>query len=218
MTMSSTAGSLALTGFILGWSVAWPPGPINAEAIRRGLSRRVWPAYAVVVGGCLGDALWALVVGVGTGALLRVAHLTTLLGVISVALLVVLAGLFLRGAWRRYADHRAGTPSPASRSFNNARGSLVLGLTLAATGPWNLAFWLAVLGQPGNTAHGIAGSVVVACGVLVGALTWGLILCVSVAWLGARFATPSWEIVTQLGTGVLMLFFAARTALRLMGV
>src|SRR5437762_2041484 len=31
-----TLGTLA-NGYILGWSVAWPPGPINAEMIRRGL-------------------------------------------------------------------------------------------------------------------------------------------------------------------------------------
>ena len=39
--------SLALYGALLGWSVAWPPGPINAEIVRRGLSRGFWPAYGV---------------------------------------------------------------------------------------------------------------------------------------------------------------------------
>src|SRR5437016_13980562 len=29
--------ALLLNGFILGWSVSWPPGPVNAEMIRRGL-------------------------------------------------------------------------------------------------------------------------------------------------------------------------------------
>src|SRR6476646_9752467 len=36
MTLSSLAN-----GYILDWSVAWPPGPINAEMIRRGLLRRI---------------------------------------------------------------------------------------------------------------------------------------------------------------------------------
>src|SRR5437588_13095785 len=35
-TETMSLGTLA-NGFILGWSVAWPPGPINAEMIRRGL-------------------------------------------------------------------------------------------------------------------------------------------------------------------------------------
>jgi len=37
-------------GFVLGWSVAWPPGPINAEIIRRGLAQGFAPAFAVAVG------------------------------------------------------------------------------------------------------------------------------------------------------------------------
>lgn len=63
--MSSSIPTLAVTGFVLGWSVAWPPGPINAEAIRRGLTGRMRAAYLVVLGGCAGDAIWALLVGLG---------------------------------------------------------------------------------------------------------------------------------------------------------
>jgi threonine/homoserine/homoserine lactone efflux protein len=210
--------SLALTGFVLGWSVAWPPGPINAEAIRRGLARRVWPAYAVVLGGCVGDALWALAVGLGANTLMRLADMRTVLGVVSVALLTVLGGLFLLGAWRRYADHRAGRPTETRSRFDGSRGSFVLGLMLAVTGPWNLAFWLAVLGQAAEVSRGLVGSMIMAGGVLAGAATWGLILCVGVARLGVRFGRPSWDIVTQLATGLLMLGFAVRTALRLTGV
>jgi threonine/homoserine/homoserine lactone efflux protein len=210
--------SLAVTGFVLGWSVAWPPGPINAEAIRRGLARRLWPAYAVVLGGCVGDALWALLVGFGAGALLRFADLQNVLGAVSVGLLLVLSGLFLRGAWRRYADHRAGVQSRPQSAFDGSRGSFALGFTLAITGPWNLAFWLAVIGQADGATHGLAGSLVIASGVLLGAATWGIVLCVGVARLGSRFARPSWEIATQLATGLLMIFFAIRTAARLTGV
>jgi len=208
-------GALALTGFVLGWSVAWPPGPINAEAIRRGLARRLWPAYAVVLGGCAGDALMAMVVGFGAGTLLRVADVRPVLGAVSVALLVILSGLFFRGAWRSYGDHRAGRQRKPS-TFDSSKGSFGLGFTLAVTGPWNLAFWLAVTGQAG-TDTGFAGLLVLATGVLTGAATWGILLCVGVTWLGARFARPSWEIFTQLATGVVMLFFAVRTAISTLG-
>jgi threonine/homoserine/homoserine lactone efflux protein len=44
-------------GFLLGWSVAWPPGPINSEMIRRGLSRGFCTAYAVGLGACSADFL-----------------------------------------------------------------------------------------------------------------------------------------------------------------
>ena len=48
------------TGLLLGWSVAWPPGPINAEMIRRGLAGRHGAALALGLGACSGDFLWAL--------------------------------------------------------------------------------------------------------------------------------------------------------------
>lgn len=205
--------SLALSGFVLGWSVAWPPGPINAEAIRRGLARRLWPAYAVVLGGCVGDALWAVVVGLGAGALLLAANLEVALGIVSTALLLVLAAMFFRGAWKRFRSDTA----PAPSMFDSTRGSFTLGLTLALTGPWNIAFWLAVIGQYGGVGQGFVDTVVIACGVVAGAASWGLILCVAVTKFGARFAKPSWDIATHVITGALMVFFAVRTAVQLIG-
>ena len=68
--------TLAATGFALGWSVAWPPGPINAEMIRRGLSRGFWPAYAVGLGASTADFFWAPLLGLYTGA--RLGRIVTL--------------------------------------------------------------------------------------------------------------------------------------------
>ena len=88
-----------LTGFLLGWSVAWPPGPINAEAIRRGLTRGFWAAYLVVIGGCAGDATWAVLASLAADRL-RGPRVQLYLGVLSVVLLIFLALIFFRGAWR----------------------------------------------------------------------------------------------------------------------
>ena len=62
---------LAGYGLLLGWSVAWPPGPINAEIVRRGLSRGFRPAYGVGLGASTGDAVWAIAVLLGAGVLLE---------------------------------------------------------------------------------------------------------------------------------------------------
>jgi threonine/homoserine/homoserine lactone efflux protein len=214
----STVGGLSLTGFVLGWSVAWPPGPINAEAVRRGLARRPWPAYAVVLGGCCGDALWALSVGLGAGALLRVTHVQRALGAAGVVLMLLLAAVFLRGAWRGLAEIRSGRRrNRAATGSGSPRGGFGLGLTLALTSPWNLAFWLAVVGQAQGVARELGASLVMALGVLAGAATWGLVLCAGVARLGAWLATPWWEVVTEAATGALMISFAVGAALRLSG-
>ena len=213
--------SLLLKGFLLGWSVAWPPGPINAEMIRRGLERGFWPAWAMGLGACTGDCLWAVAVSLGAGALVGVAGVRPVLGVVSVALLLFLAWTFGRGAWQAWERSRLpASPDAAvpARRFDSARGGYLLGLTLALTSPWNIAFWLAVIGSQAGGEHlGTAAFLTVAAGVFVAAASWGLFLC-SAVQAGARFATPTWHVVTQGATSALMLFFALRTVLRLAAV
>lgn len=208
--MRGDVAALALTGFALGWSVAWPPGPINAEMIRRGLSRGFWPAYAVGLGASSADFLWALLITLGAGAVVGVPGVRTGMLAASTALLLVLCGTFLRSAWRAWRAMREGRPLVERRMLDSTRGGYVLGLTMALSSPWNVAFWIAVVGnaQTGD-AKGLAPSLVLAACVVLAACTWGLVLCTAVR-MGARFATPWWHVVTQGATGVLMLVFAVR--------
>lgn len=208
---------LLLKGFLLGWSVAWPPGPINAEMIRRGLARGFGPAFALGAGASTGDFCWAIVVSLGAGALFDFPGLRLALGIVSCLLLFALAWLFLRSAFAAYRALRAGTRPPERKAMESARGGFLLGMTLAFSSPWNLAFWLAIIGQQQASAGGsntLASSLTIAAAVIAGALAWVLVLCTAVR-LGARFATPSWEIATSGGTGALMLWFGVRMAIRL---
>jgi threonine/homoserine/homoserine lactone efflux protein len=218
----SLAATLA-TGALLGWSVAWPPGPINAEMIRRGLGRGFWSAYAVGLGACSADFLWALGVALGAGALATLPGVRPALGAVSLALLLLLAWSFLAGAWRSWRRHRRGEPEPAGGAFDSARGGYLLGFTMALASPWNIAFWLAVMGGAQQGQHAAAAgaldfgrSLLLAVAVVGAAACWGLILCTGVR-LGARFATPLWEIGTRAATGVLMLLFAGLLVHRLLG-
>ena len=210
--------SLLLKGFLLGWSVAWPPGPINAEMIRRGLARGFLPAWVVGLGACSGDFLWALAVALGAGALMTVPGVRPVLGVVSVALLLFLAWTFGRGAWRARLLNQAHPDEvlfvPTPRRFDSTRGGYLLGFSVALTSPWNLTFWLAVIGAQAGQQMDIGASLCVAAGVILGAALWGGVLCGAVQW-GARFASPSWQVITQGATSVLMLVFAARAILRL---
>ncbi len=214
--------SLLLKGFLLGWSVGWPPGPINAEMIRRGLERGFLPAWALGLGACSGDFLWAVAVSLGAGALLNLRGVRPVLGVVSVGLLLFLAWTFGRGAWRAWMGWRAagvGSEPGAvpARRFDSTRGGYFLGLTMALTSPWNIAFWLGVIGsQAGAARLGLGGSLTMAAAVVAGAATWGLVLC-SAVQMGARFATPAWHVVTQGATALLMLFFAGQTVWKLAG-
>lgn len=206
---------LAAKGVLLGWSIAWPPGPINAEMIRRGVTRGFWPAWAVGLGACSGDFLWALAVSAGAGALADLPGVRPLLGVTSIVLLLVLARTFLRGAREARRAAKEGTTLPV-RPLDSTRGGYLLGFGLALSSPWNIAFWLAVTGQQATGgAMTLPQSLLLAASVVVGASLWGLVLCTAVR-SGARFATPAWEVGTQAATGLVMLVFAAITAFRMM--
>jgi hypothetical protein len=55
--MNGLTGATIANGLILGWSVAWPPGPINAEMIRRALlpgaqGGGFWAAWQLGLGAC----------------------------------------------------------------------------------------------------------------------------------------------------------------------
>src|SRR6266496_2013434 len=157
--------STLVNGYVLGWSVAWPPGPINAEMIRRGLlpkerGRGFWSAWPI--------------------------------------------GL---GAWKIYRVHRSAefqTPK------NERRGGFLLDLFIVLMSPWNVAFWLAIIGsQPAQSAS-VRQSLAIAVAVVLGALTWGVILCTALKFGAHVFSHPNWQVATEAITAAVMLWFAIR--------
>jgi threonine/homoserine/homoserine lactone efflux protein len=213
-------------GFVLGWSVAWPPGPVNAEMIRRGLLPRehgggFWSAWRVGLGACSGDFLWALAVTAGAGAFFNKPHVRIVLSVVSLALLLVLAVVFLLAAWTSARQGQNSgennlDPSPSSPKARR-RDGYFLGLIFALSSPWNIGFWLAAIGsQQAMTApRSFLNSLTLACAVVFGAIAWTIVLCVAVR-SGARvFARPGWQIWTQLLTAAVMIYFAAKLAFQL---
>ena len=205
-----------LNGFILGWSVSWPPGPVNAEMIRRGLLPKTqgggfWPAWVVGIGACCGDFLWAFAVSVGAGAVLNSASIRRVLALVSLVLLLFLAFVFGRSAWRIFLTHRASEQSATPGQVK--RGGLLLGFFFAVSSPWNLGFWLAVVGSQSIGSSSMQESLMLAGAVVFGALLWTFVLCVAVK-LGARaFSRPEWQILTQAVTAVVMIWFAIRLLL-----
>jgi threonine/homoserine/homoserine lactone efflux protein len=213
--------SILINGFVLGWSVAWPPGPVNAEIIRRGLSPReqgggFWAAWQVGLGACTGDFLWALSVAAGAGALLNKPNVRTILGVVSFGLLLYLAAAFSISAWKT-ARHLKSADSEKLPKAARGRSGYLLGLFFALSSPWNIGFWLAVVGsqQSISTSPSFVNSLMLACAVVLGAVTWTVVLCTAVR-SGARiFARPAWQIWTQALTAAVMVYFAAKLAFQL---
>ncbi len=199
-------------GFLLGFSVAWPPGPINAEMLRRALERGFWSAASVGLGASSGDFLWALAVALATAPLRRMAALEGFLAGGSALLLFWLGWRFMRSAWRSWrARGVKGTEGPVGR-FEGAQGGFLLGLVLACTSPWNLAFWFGVLGQSEGAAAWEA-AMALASGVVIAAVLWSLAWSGFVRMVGRGFSFR-WAVFSQLFTGLVMLGFALRTLWR----
>jgi threonine/homoserine/homoserine lactone efflux protein len=208
-----------INGFLIGWSVAWPPGPVNAEILRRTLLPRergggFWAAWQLGLGACTGDFLWALAVMAGAGALLNTPRIRLVLGVVSLVLLLLLAAMFARNAWR---SARASTRAEAvlKQDLEVPRrkySGYFLGLTIALTSPWNLGFWLAVIGgqQSLTSDSSFRSSLVFALCVVLGAAAWTLVFSIAIKQGARIFARPMWQAATQAITAALMLFFAAR--------
>jgi threonine/homoserine/homoserine lactone efflux protein len=214
--------SILLNGFVLGWSVAWPPGPVNAEMIRRGLLSKdqgggFWQTWSVGLGACIGDFAWAFAVATGAGALLNQPGVRTVLGIVSLALLLVLVAVFSRAAWRSARRMKNVKPSGLTNR-SGAREGYLLGLLVVLSSPWNIGFWLAVVGSQQTlvSAPSFLNSLLLASAVVLGALAWTVVLCVAVR-LGARiFARPIWQVWTQALTAAVMFYFAWKLALRLL--
>jgi threonine/homoserine/homoserine lactone efflux protein len=220
------ASTTLVNGFVLGWSVAWPPGPVNAEMLRRSVLPRsqgggFWAAWQLGLGACTGDFLWAMAVMTGAGIVLNTPRIRQILAVISFVLLLFLAGVFALGAWRAtYAMRNNPTEDAAAPVGGNrmkARGGYLLGFTLAVTSPWNLGFWLAVIGgqQSMMRDSSFGNSLAFAGSVVLGAVAWTLVFSLAVKHGGKIFARPAWQVATQVITSLLMLFFAGKLLLTL---
>jgi threonine/homoserine/homoserine lactone efflux protein len=208
--------TLVATGLALGWSVAWPPGPINAEITRRGLARGFLPALAVGAGATFGDGWWAFAVALGAEALTASPAARDALAAASAALLALLGVVYLRAAWRAWRGIAGAAPPPARSRFESVAGGFLFGLTMALTSPWNLAFWLGAIGRGAALELGLAGVAAFAASVLVGAFAWVVALASLTAFMGLRASGPRWDVATRALTGLLLLWFAAATARRLL--
>ena len=217
--MAQSFATLFGVGFLLGWSVAWPPGPIKAEVARRCAARGFWAGFSVLLGACAGDGIWAVAVSLGVGLLFSGATARGAMGAVSVALLLALAVLFLRGAWSALRSGSVAEAAPAAPPrFDSLPASFALGATMALTSPWNVAFWLAAMGRPELAGAEAAHLLILAAGVLAGAATWGLIWAstTTLAHKGLEGAAKRWwTILVDAATALLMLWFAAQSAMRL---
>lgn len=125
------------TAFALGIAFSAPPGPVNAEAVRRGLHRGFRGAFLTEVGALVGDAAWAILALSGAAFLAAHGHVSMLLGVVGALLLFVLGGNALRDAWIGRM--------PQAQNMST-RTDFLAGALISLSNPFAIAFWLGLGG------------------------------------------------------------------------
>ena len=204
--------ALAATGFALGWNVAWVPGPINAEILRRGSQRGFAAAFVVGAGASGGDFCWALGISLGAGALASSPGVRTGLAGLSAALLAGLAAHLLRGAWRSLGAARRGEAAPAgSAVFESGRGGLLLGFLAAVTSPFNMAFWLGAVGRLAGEGATTGAALLFAASVVAGAISWCVVLSAA-SRFGARLPGAATDAALRALAAGFLLVLGGRTA------
>lgn len=131
--------SLLLAGVLLSWSLAAPPGPINALMAHAAARRGFLAGWVYGLGALTGDMTMLALTGLGV---LRIVDALPWLRVAFALVGAIIMAWFAWGAWRtaRRVPQRLGTdaddrPTPKWREFGKAYAIVV-------TSPYNWGFWL----------------------------------------------------------------------------
>jgi len=194
---------LVLAASMLAIAYCAPPGPVLAEATRRGLRSGFRPALAVQLGSLVGDALWVSLALAGAASLAQAQNLQTALGV---AGSVLLMGLGLRALYRPRKAKLSGLETPGRE------GALATGAALAVASPFALPFWLGVgaslpsfgIGSPSTLDY-----LVFFTSFMIACLAYAIFAAGAIAW-GRNLLQQRFFFAIDLVCGVVLLVFGAQ--------
>mgnify|MGYP001465435775 CR=1 FL=1 len=194
--------ALAL-GFLLALGQCLALGPVNTEALRRGLRDGFRAAFAVELGSCLGDGLWAALALAGIGALLTLQFMDVIGGLIGVALL----GWLAAQGWR---DASVSVEPGAALQQRSNLPPFWAGVLLGVVNPGSAAFWIGVgatLLATHLPAAGPAALAQFAAGYYAALLAWSVSFSLVVWQLGLRLPGRV-QMFVQRASAVLLAAFA----------
>ena len=190
---------LAAKGFVLGFAVAAPLGPIGALCINRTLERGFRVGLAGGFGTALADAAY------GGLAALGFAAFSAFLGVID-GPMRLLGGLAM--IWLGWQGMRPKPPRPAAEiGARDLLGTIGATFLLTIANPTTiLSFAVFFAGLGLASTAGTASAAVVVAGVFAGSLAWWLILTGGVALVRHRLPDRFALWVSRLSGGLILAF------------
>jgi threonine/homoserine/homoserine lactone efflux protein len=199
--ISSMDITLAVRGFILGFTIAAAVGPISLLVIRRTLAEGRVVGLASGMGVATADATYGAIAAFGLTVV------TDLLVDWRRALGIVGGAFLLWLAWRtaRTQPGEAATVANGGRRGLPAAYLTLLGLTL--TNPMTILSFAALFVGLGVTGDDLAGATLLTLGVFAGSSAWWVVLTSVVGALHSR-VTTTWMRRVNVASGVLIGGFA----------
>lgn len=186
-----------LRGFVIGFSIAAPIGPISVLCIRRTLTEGRLVGIVSGLGGATGDAIYGCIAGFGLTFISNI-----LIG--QQTLLRLIGGLFLC-----YLGAKTLLAKPAKRAAltkeNCLAGAYASTFFLTLTNPMTILSFVAIFAGLGLASTGgdflSAGALVV--GVFIGSSSWMLILCSSVDVFREKFDSLGLQWVNRISGAII---------------
>jgi L-lysine exporter family protein LysE/ArgO len=185
---SITTSGLIGEGIGVGLAIAAPIGPVNVEAIRRGLRSGFYSAWMVGCGSTAADLFYVALVYLGVAPLAQHPLFRVPL---FLAAAVVLGSL----AWESFKEARGkvALPGAGERPGGETRkNALVSGFLITISNPMTIVFYFSFFGGAVARLHDAPKTthlVYVGC-VMFGCLLWSLLLAAALGlgknWIGSR--------------------------------
>jgi threonine/homoserine/homoserine lactone efflux protein len=200
--------SVLARGFIIGFSIAAPVGPIGLLCINRSLTRGFASGFVSGLGAASADGLYGILAASGLVALCRL--------LVSGQQVISLLG----GAFLCYLGIKVFTTSPFSgESPRAAEGSLagdyLSALALTLTNPVTILSFTAIFAGLGlgSTSKGAVGALSLVLGVFSGSATWWLFLASATSLL-RRLISPSLMLWVNRAAGSVLVLFGLTALFR----
>jgi L-lysine exporter family protein LysE/ArgO len=182
-----------------GIAFAAPVGPVTAEAIRRGLQGGFSPAFRVKMGAAVGDAILLIVVYYFVNAISNetIRSAISLIG----ACVIIYMGIknIIKGI----------TVKPDMSSSVSFENGMKLGLGLALTNPFAIAFWFGTFSNLSATDALSQDPLFGGFLILTGILLWDVILCLLLE-IGKRYVNVLFIQIVTTSAGLVLCYFGVR--------
>lgn len=164
----------------MGIAFAAPIGPVSAEALRRGLMGGFSPAFKVKFGAAIGDTIFLIAAIVGITTILKYPLLCQTVALFG-------SSLLLYTGYKNINKARSPNTIKLQSDDSSLKGGMLLGLGIAITNPFAVAFWLGTFSALISESSAATGSATMAdlmvnMYIVVGILLWDVLFCTLVGW------------------------------------